>query len=91
MFGTTRKQVAGWMLLPLAALAWPAATLAAYYPARPIRLVVSFPPGGSADFQARILGASLSEQLGQQIIIDNRPGGSGVVALETVAKSAPNG
>jgi tripartite-type tricarboxylate transporter receptor subunit TctC len=79
------------MLLPLAALAWPAWTPAADYPSRPLRLVVSFPPGGSADFQARILGARLAEQLGQQIIIDNRPGGSGVVALETVAKSAPNG
>ena len=93
MNGTGKKQsqLVRWMLLPLAALAWPAWTPAADYPSRPLRLVVSFPPGGSADFQARILGARLTEQLGQQIIIDNRPGGSGVVALELVAKSAPNG
>ncbi|HZM45690.1 MAG TPA: tripartite tricarboxylate transporter substrate binding protein [Burkholderiales bacterium] len=86
-----RSSVAAWLLLPLVAVAWSGAASAADYPSRPLRLVVSFPPGGSADFQARILGTKLSEQLGQQFIIDNRPGGSGVVALETVAKSAPNG
>jgi len=86
-----QSHVAGWLILPLAALVWPVSAPAAEYPSRPLRLVVSFPPGGSADFQARILGTKLTEQLGQQIIIDNRPGGSGVVALETVAKSAPNG
>ncbi len=93
MHGTRKKQshVMGWMLLPLAVLAWPASIPAADYPDRPLRLVVSFPPGGSADFQARIIGARLTEQLGQQIIIDNRPGGSGIVALELVAKSAANG
>ena len=87
----SRSSVAAWLLLPLVAVAWPGAASAADYPSRPLRLVVSFPPGGSADFQARILGTKLTEQLGQQIIIDNRSGGSGVVALETVAKSAPNG
>ena len=87
----SRSSVAAWLLLPLVAVAWSGAASAADYPSRPLRLVVSFPPGGSADFQARILGTKLSEQLGQQFIIDNRPGGSGVVALETVAKSAPNG
>jgi tripartite-type tricarboxylate transporter receptor subunit TctC len=86
-----RFSVAARLLLPLVAVAWPGAAPAADYPSRPLRLVVSFPPGGSADFQARILGTRLTEQLGQQIIIDNRSGGSGVVALETVAKSAPNG
>jgi tripartite-type tricarboxylate transporter receptor subunit TctC len=86
-----RFSVAARLLLPLVAVAWPGAAPAADYPSRPLRLVVSFPPGGSADFQARILGTKLTEQLGQQMIIDNRPGGSGVVALETVAKSAPNG
>jgi len=90
---TRKKQshVAVWMLLPIAIWSWPASTVAADYPDRPLRLVVSFPPGGSADFQARIIGTRLTEQLGQQLIIDNRPGGSGIVALELVAKSAPNG
>ena len=91
MNGTGKKHVAGWMLLALAALACPLPAPAADYPGRPLRLIVSFPPGGSADFQARIIGTRLSERLGQQLIIDNRPGGSGVVALELVAKSAPNG
>jgi tripartite-type tricarboxylate transporter receptor subunit TctC len=93
MNGTKKKQshVAGWLLVLLAALGWPAATLAAEYPTRPIRLVVSFAPRGSADFQARIIGTRLTERLGEQIIIDNRPGGSGIVALELAAKSAPNG
>jgi tripartite-type tricarboxylate transporter receptor subunit TctC len=86
-----RSPVAAWLVLPLVALAWPGAAPAADYPNRPLRLVVSFPPGGSADFQARIIGTKLTEQLGQQIVIDNRSGGSGVIALETVAKSAPNG
>ena len=83
--------VAGWLMSPLAVVAWCGPTPAADYPNRPLRLVVSFPPGGSADFQARILGPKLTEQLQQQIVIDNRSGGSGVVALEIVAKSAADG
>src|SRR5262245_15970690 len=93
MNGTREKQshVAGWLLLPLAALACPNLAAAADYPDRPLRLVVSFPPGGSGDFQARILGPKRAEQVGQQVIVDNRAGGSGVVALDLVAKSAANG
>jgi tripartite-type tricarboxylate transporter receptor subunit TctC len=86
-----RYQVAGWLLLPLAVLAWSGAAPAAEYPTRPLRLVVSFPPGGSADFQARILGPKLTEQMQQQIVIDNRSGGSGVIALELVARSRADG
>jgi tripartite-type tricarboxylate transporter receptor subunit TctC len=74
-----------------ALVACSAPTYAAEYPLRPMRLVVTFPPGGSADFQARILGPKLGEQLRQQIVIDNRSGGSGIVALELVAKSQPDG
>ena len=83
--------ISAWLLAPLAVFAWSAAMAAADYPTRPMRLVVSFPPGGSADFQARILGPKLTERMGQQIVIDNRPGGSGIVALELVAKSHPDG
>lgn len=83
--------VSRWLLLPLAMFAWAASTGAAEYPTRPLRLVVSFPPGGSADFQARILGPKLTEQLRQQIVVDNRSGGSGVVALELVARSQADG
>ena len=87
----TRSHVAGWLLLPLAALVWPFSTPAAEYPSRPLRLVVTFPPGGSADFQARIIGPKLTEQMQQQVVVDNRPGGGGVIALELVAKSAADG
>lgn len=86
-----QSHVAGWLLLSLAASAWPGSALGAEYPSRPLRLVISFPPGGSADFQARIIGPKLTEQLQQQIVVDNRSGGSGVVALEIVAKSAADG
>ncbi|HZM48099.1 MAG TPA: tripartite tricarboxylate transporter substrate binding protein [Burkholderiales bacterium] len=93
MNGTRKKQsqVAGWLLLPLAVFVWPASTSAAEYPSQPLRLVVTYPPGGSGDFQARILGPKLSEQMGQQVVVDNRAGGSGIVALELVAKAVPNG
>jgi len=58
---------------------------------RPIRFLVTSPPGGANDTQARVLGAKLAEQLGQPAVIDNRAGGSGMIAAEIVAKSAPDG
>ncbi len=63
----------------------------AKYPTRPIRIVVGFTPGGGNDLIARIVGQKLSENLGQPVIIDNRPGGGGIVSAEHVAKSAPDG
>lgn len=66
-------------------------TCAAQYPNRPLRLLVTLPPGGSGDFQARILSARLTEQLGQQLVVDNRPGAGGVVATELVARSQADG
>ena len=61
------------------------------YPSRPIRLVVAFPPGGGTDFVARLVGPKLGEQLSQQVVIDNRPGASGMIGTDLVAKSAPDG
>jgi len=61
------------------------------YPAKPIRMVVPFPPGAASDFLARTLGQKLNEQYGQQIVIDNRPGAGGVVGSTLVAKSAADG
>jgi len=80
------------MTLPaLLALALGPCCTAADYPDRPIRLVVGFPPGGGTDVVSRILSPKLSEDLGQQIVIDNRPGATGTVAAGIVAKSPPDG
>jgi tripartite-type tricarboxylate transporter receptor subunit TctC len=65
--------------------------LAQAWPAKPVKLVTPFPPGGSADVIARLIGQSLSEQLGQPVVIDNRPGAGGVVGNEYAAKQPPDG
>lgn len=64
---------------------------AAAYPSRPIRLIVPFPPGGSSDVVSRMLGVRLGGELGQPVIVDNRPGASGNLGSEIVARSAPDG
>ncbi len=61
------------------------------YPAKPIRLIVGFPPGGSLDVIARLISPKLSENLGQQVIVDNRSGASGNIAAEVVMNSPPDG
>jgi tripartite-type tricarboxylate transporter receptor subunit TctC len=61
------------------------------YPSRPIRFIVPFPPGGTADVVGRIVGNQLSQVLGQTIIIDNRPGADGVIAAEITMKAPPDG
>ena len=60
------------------------------YPDRPVRLIIPFPPGGASDFAGRALAAGLTETLGQQFIVDNRGGASGVIATEVAVKSQPN-
>jgi tripartite-type tricarboxylate transporter receptor subunit TctC len=61
------------------------------YPAKPIRFIVGFPPGGSADPTARIIGGALSEQLGQPVVIENRPGADSAIGAQYVAKQEPDG
>ena len=65
----------------------PAGAFAADYPVKPIRIISPFPPGGSVDLVARILGADLSKSFGQQVIIDNRSGATGMIGTE-LAKNA---
>jgi len=61
------------------------------YPARPIRLIIPFPPGGSNDIVGRMIGAQLSQRLGQQVVPDNRGGAGGVIGTEGAARSQPDG
>src|SRR5262245_49596624 len=69
--------------------AFPHAARALDYPTRPAHWIIGFPPGGGADIVARILGAWLAEYLGQQVIIENRPGAGTNIATEYVVHSAP--
>jgi tripartite-type tricarboxylate transporter receptor subunit TctC len=74
-----------------AVLAFPRFASALDYPTRPVHIVVGFPPGTSPDIVARLMGEWLSERLGQQFVVDNRPGAAGNIATEIVAVAAPDG
>jgi len=68
-----------------------ACAAAAEYPAKPVRIITPFPPGGSVDLVARLIGADLSKPLGQQVVIDNRTGASGIIGTELAKNAAPDG
>src|SRR4029079_2838820 len=78
------------LLSGLAVLSWCAHGVEAY-PVRPIRLIAPYGAGGSYALIARILAQKLGEQLGQQVIVDNRPGAAGRIGMETAVKAAPEG
>jgi tripartite-type tricarboxylate transporter receptor subunit TctC len=61
------------------------------YPNKPVRVIVAFAAGGNADINARLISAALSQQLGQQFVVENRPSGGGTVAFETIAQTPPDG
>src|SRR5512134_3489340 len=78
----------------LGAIALAGATVLAHaqaYPSKPIRLVVTFPPGGPADIIGRTLASKMGSILGQQVIVENKGGAGGVIGVENVAKSPPDG
>ncbi|WP_137176777.1 tripartite tricarboxylate transporter substrate binding protein [Roseomonas sp. AR75] len=84
----TRRQLA----LGTAALATASgAARAQTFPDRPVRMVVAFPPGGNVDFSARLIQPGMTQALGQQLIVENRPGAGGVVGTESVARARPDG
>ena len=68
-----------------------AAAGAQAYPSKPIRLIVGFPPGGGTDIVARVIGQKLTESWGQQVIVENRPGATGMIGAQAIAKAAPDG
>jgi len=78
-----------WIFVFLLAVA-PAAAFA-QYPTKPVRMIVPFAPGGASDFVGRILQPRMSELLGQQVVVENRPGASGNIGLDAAAKAAPDG
>src|SRR5918994_1319146 len=84
--------VNGYRYAALLMLAFFAASVCAQqYPARPIRFISPYPPGGGNDTLLRLLGEKLGEQVGQRIIVDNRPGANTIVGTELLAKSPPDG
>src|SRR5688572_28192787 len=96
--GNDRRKIMGLLGKALAALAIFGAmtpvfaqTAAKDYPVRPIRLIVTFPPGGPTDIVARAVGQKISEAWGQPVVVDNRAGAGGNIGMDLVAKSPADG
>jgi tripartite-type tricarboxylate transporter receptor subunit TctC len=87
---TTKRLLLSAAAVALLSLAIDAAH-AQSFPSRPIRMIVAFPPGGATDVIARVIGAPLGERLGQNVVVDNRPGSNGNIAAELAANAKPDG
>jgi len=88
---TTRRQFLAASATSAAALTFPARAAGDIGGGKPITLVVSYPAGGGADAMARLIGPKMADALGQPVIVDNKPGGSGTIAAQQVARAAPDG
>jgi len=88
----SRRAAMGLAVIGLSALLWSTGgAMALDYPTRPVRFVVGFPAGGATDILARIIGQRLSERLGQQFVIENKPGAGNNIGTETVVNAEPDG
>jgi len=85
-----KRFLGGTVVVLITALA-PASAVAQAFPVKPVRLVVAFPPGGATDTFSRVTAADMTKSLGQQVIVENRPGAGTTIAAEFVAKSPPDG
>ncbi len=79
------------LALTVVAFGFACAALAQPYPSRPIKVIIPFPPGDAADIMARLIGPKMAERLGQQVVVENRPGASGQIGLDIAARAAPDG
>lgn len=87
----TQRILRAGAMAALACIGTTAVAADATYPARPVRMVIPYSPGGAADVPGRIVAQKMSEILGQQIVIDNRPGAGSLIGAETVARATPDG
>jgi tripartite-type tricarboxylate transporter receptor subunit TctC len=88
---TSRRTAACLIALGISAIASIGSASALDYPTRPVRWVVGYPPGGATDIIARLIGQRLSEKLGQQFVIENKPGAGNNIATEAVVNADPDG